>query len=103
MGNYADFEIWIGTPLPVLQVPWVGCAGLSSPTGPAQGSCARFEDGLFKQILQSPRDRPDLELRKSFGKRLFDAVFNAAVLNEWNRSLDTCKRVEPTACDCGEN
>ena len=90
MGNYADFEIWIGTPLPgVANAGALAVQVISSPTGPAQGELSLdLQDGAFQTDLAKVRGiDPDLELRKSFGKRLFDAVFNAAVLNEWNRSL----------------
>jgi len=90
MGSYADFEIWIGTPLPgVASAGALPVQVISSPTGPAQGELSlNSQDQAFLTDLAKVRGiDPDLDLRKSFGKRLFDAIFNGAVLNEWNRSL----------------
>jgi hypothetical protein len=90
MGSYADFEIWIGTPLPgVANASALPVQVISSPTGPAQGQLSLdLQDAAFLTDLAKVRGiDPDQELRKSFGKRLFDAIFHGAVLNEWNRSL----------------
>jgi hypothetical protein len=86
MPTFADFEIWVGAAASAgggwpVQV-------FTSPAGPATG---RLTLDLAAEELQTVLTQvrsidPDLELRKVFGRRLFDALFAGKILEVWQAS-----------------
>jgi hypothetical protein len=89
MKNYADFELWVNmasdTQNPTLQYP---LQILSSPAGMAS-DIFRLDltDETFKSELEQVRSiDPNLKLRKTFGRKLFDALFVGEIKNNWLES-----------------
>jgi hypothetical protein len=84
MKTYADFEIWIGA---LADNGWP-VQVFSSPAGPGAGKLdLNIEDEQFKSRLEQVRSiDPNLALRKSFGKLLFDAVMKDSVRDAWMTS-----------------
>jgi len=90
MNNYADFEVWIGAPMSGLTSPGASSVQvISSPAGQAQGELSLdLQDPGFQTDLAKVRGiEPDIDLRKSFGERLFNALFKNEVRDMWKISL----------------
>lgn len=86
--RFADFEVWIGSAtLPSMSnTPDVfPVQVVISPAGSATGELALpISTPDFKtDLVQVQGAEPDLELRKSFGKRLFEALFTGKVRDVW--------------------
>ncbi len=86
--RFADFEVWIGSAtLPSMSdTPGVFPTQVfSSPAGPATGELTLPIAGIDFQaeLVQVRSIDPDLELRKSFGKQLFEALFAGKVRDTW--------------------
>ena len=91
MKTFADFEIWIG---PQALPSGNGERGIfpvqvfSAPAGPATGELAldMDADDFRVELAQVRGIDPNLELRQSFGGRLFQALFTGEVRDAWQRS-----------------
>ncbi len=91
MTQFTDFEVWIGSPTPP---PVHGTPGVfpvqvfSSPAGPATGelildiTARDFQD----ELIQAQSVDPNLQVRKAFGGRLFEALFTGKVRDKWMKS-----------------
>jgi CHAT domain len=88
MTRFADFEVWIdSTTLPLASnTPTIFPVQVfSSPAGPATGELTLPITGTDFQtkLVQVRSIDPNLELRKSFGKQLFEALFIGKVRDAW--------------------
>ena len=86
--RFADFEVWIGSAtLPSMSnTPGVFPVQVFiSPAGPATGELTLpINDADFQaELIQVRSIDPNLELRKAFGKRLFEALFTGKVRDTW--------------------
>ncbi len=86
--RFADFEVWIGSAtLPSMSdTPGVFPTQVfSSPAGPATGELTLpiNETDFQAELVQVRSIDPNLELRKSFGKQLFEALFTGKVRDTW--------------------
>lgn len=92
MATWFDFEIWVGSSMsdatagvPVLVI--------TSPAGTARGTLAlELAAADIQENLALVRgSEPALEVRQTFGKQLFDALFHGPVRDAWEQS---CGRVD---------
>ena len=91
MKTLADFEVWIDEPpAPPAdgRAPAYPVTVYSSPAGPAQGQLKLdLSDPTFaSELVQVTSIDPDTQIRKAFGGRLFDALFDGAVRDAWRTS-----------------
>ena len=101
MKVFANFEVWIDSPAnpPASASPLVCPVQVyESPAGPARGKLElNIEAEEFRTQLSVVRsDGPALEQRKSFGRRLFKALFQEDVIQVWRDSL---ARAQPPEAD----
>jgi hypothetical protein len=92
MGTLADFEVLIDKPANALaqgQAVAFPVTVYSSPAGPAGGDLKLdLSDAAFTaELAQVKSIDPDLAIRRSFGGRLFEALFDKDVRDAWRTSL----------------
>jgi hypothetical protein len=97
--QFADFEVWIGVsafPAPG-SVPGIFPVQVfSSPAGPARSELVLnvTSADLLTELVQVQGVDPNLQVRKAFGKRLFEALFTGEVRDAWMVSQGRIKAGE---------